>query len=72
MQGIGHITVKSSLCLYAINGEVLFLDIRTPHVPDNAQNGSQSSKWAYFPERRIFMTGLNGAFLCTLFRISGY
>jgi hypothetical protein len=46
------------------------LDIRTPHVPNNAQNGNQGSNLAYFPEKRIFMTGLNGAFFCIFSRIS--
>jgi len=54
----------------SIDGRSPFLDIHTPHDPENTQNGNPGSKCEYFPERRIFMTGLNGAFLCTFFRIS--
>jgi hypothetical protein len=42
-----------------------------PPLSNIARNGNQSSKWAYFSERRSFMTGLNGAFLITFFRICG-
>jgi len=71
MKGISHQFLKSiSSLFYWIDGEILFLDIHTPYVPNSAQNGNQGSKWAYFLQRRIFMTGLNGAFLSIFFRIS--
>ena len=57
-------------CFYGIDGEIHFLDIHAPYVLNDAQNGNQGSKWAYFPEGRISMTGLNEVFLIAFFRIS--
>jgi len=43
-----------------------------PPLSNIARNGNQGSKWAYFSQNRLFMTGLNGAFLCTFFLIPVY
>jgi hypothetical protein len=67
INGINHPFLKSPT---RIDGETLFPDIHTSHIPNNAQNGNQGSKWGYFSHHRIFVTGLNGAVLVMFFRIS--
>ena len=43
--------------------------MRSPPVPNKAQNGNQDANCVYFLFGRIRATGLIGAYLITIFRI---
>jgi hypothetical protein len=67
LQGISSPLLKITPRVRRSDSELLFLDMHTSYDPENAQNGNPGSNLAYFPESRIFKTGLYGAFLIMVY-----